>query len=53
MYKLKCLEMCKNIYGLIHVFLSDRLQRLNLDGQSSNWSHNEASVPQASILGPL
>ena len=53
MYKLKSLGICGNYYGLIHSLLSDRHQRDVLNGQSSNWSHIEARVPQGSILGPL
>ena len=53
MYKLKSLGICGNCYGLIHSFLSDRLQRVFLNGQSSNWSQIKAGVPQGSILGPL
>ena len=53
MYKLKTLGICGNHYGLIHSFLSDRHQRVVLNGQSSKWSHIKAGVPQGSILGPL
>ena len=53
MYKLKTLGICGNYYGLIHSFLSDRRQRVVLNGQSSKWSHIKARVPQGSILGPL
>ena len=53
MYKLKTLGICGNYCGLIHSFLSDRHQRVVLNGQSSKWSHIKAGVPQGSILGPL
>ena len=53
MYKIKSLGICGNYYGLIHSFLSDRHQRVVISGQSSNWSHIEARVPQGSILEPL
>ena len=53
MYKLNCLGICGNYYGLIHSFLSDRHQRMFLNGQSSNWSQVRAGVPQGSIMGPL
>ena len=56
-YKLKTLRICGNYYGLIHSFLSDRHQRVVLNGQrkmaTSKWSHVKARVPQGSILGPL
>ena len=43
----------ENCYGLMHSFLSDRHQRVVLNGQSSKWSHIKAEVPQGSILRPL
>ena len=46
MYKLKNSGMCGNYYGLLHSFLSDRYQRVDRNGQSSNWSHIKAGVPQ-------
>ena len=53
MYKLKSLGIRGNYYGLIHLFLSDRHQGVVLNGQSSNWLHIKAEVPQGSILGSL
>ena len=53
MYKLKCLSICGNYYGLIYSFLSDRHQRVVLNGQSSIWSHIRAGDTQGLILGPL
>ena len=53
MYKLKSSGTCGNYYRLLHSFLSDRHQRVVLNGQSSNWSQIEAGVPQGSILVPL
>ena len=50
MYKLKTLGSCGNSYGLIHSFLSDRHQRVVLNGQSSKLSHIKAGVAQGSIL---
>ena len=47
------LGICGNYHGLIHSFLSDRHQRVVLSGQSSNWSHTEAGVPEGSILGSI
>ena len=38
---------------LIKSFLSNRFQRVVLDGQTSNWKEVLAGVPQGSILGPL
>ena len=53
MYKLKTSGICGNYYWLIHSFVSDRHQRVVLNGQSFKWSHIKAGVPQGSILGPL
>ena len=39
--------------GLIGSFLSDRFQRVLLNGQTSKWSQIKAGVPQGSVLGPL
>ena len=53
MYKLKRLGICGKCYWLIHSFLNDRLQRVVLNAQCSNWSKIKAGFPQVSILGPL
>ena len=52
-YKLKCNGVSGNILCLISSFLSDRYQRVVLNGQSSTWAKLHAGVPQGSILGPL
>ena len=38
---------------LVYSYLSDKHQRVVLNGQSSNWSHVKAGVPQSSFLGLL
>ena len=41
---------------LLHIlsdFLSNRKQRVVLNGQNSSWNNVHAGVPQESILGPL
>ena len=53
MYKLNTLGICGNYYGLVHSFLGDRHQRMNLNGQSSKLSHIKAGVSQGLIIGPL
>ena len=53
MYKLKTLGIFENYFLLIHSFLSDRHQRVVLNGQCSKWSHIKTWFPQGSILGPL
>ena len=34
-------------------YLSDRKQRVIIDGQSSEWISVKAGVPQGCVLGPL
>ena len=34
-------------------FLSDRLQRVIVDGEASDWSVVESGVPQGTVLGPI
>ena len=53
MQKLNCLGICGNYHGLTHLFLSNRHQRLVLNGQSTNWSQIKAGIPQGLILEPL
>ena len=53
LFKLKRLGLSEKFYGLINSFLSNRRQRVILNGQSSKWSPIKTGVPQESILGPL
>ena len=41
------------LLSLLRDFLSDRVQRVTLDGHNSTWIRITAGVPQGSILGPL
>ena len=42
-----------NLLGLLSSFLSDRKQKVILNGQTPEWRNVTASVPQGSILGPV
>ena len=44
--------ICGEYLALIDSFLSDRFQRVLLNGQTSKWSQIKAGVPQGSALGP-
>ena len=52
-FKLKSYGINGNLLGMIKDFLSERLQRVVINGQTSSWEQILAGVPQGSILGPL
>ena len=52
-YKLKCNGVSGDLLLLIQNFLSDRQQRVVLNGKCSNWATVSAGMPQGSVLGPL
>ena len=49
-YKLKRNGITGDLLRLIESFLSDRYQRVVLNGQTSNWNKIKAGVPQGSII---
>ena len=51
--KLKLNGIDGQIYLLIENFLSERYQRVVLNGKASPWKRVSAGVPQGSVLGPL
>ena len=52
-YKLRQYGFSGNLLALLTDFLSNRKQRVVLNGQHSSWADINAGVPQGSILGPL
>ena len=53
LYKLKRNGINGGLLKLIERFLSDKHQRVVLNGPTSKWNKTTAGVPQGSILGPL
>ena len=53
LYKLKCNGVNGNLFTLIESYLTDRKQRVVLNGKCSEWAPICAGVPQGSVLGPL
>ena len=52
-FKLKQCGINGALLNWFHDYLSDRLQRVVVEGQSSSCGHIKARVPQGSVLGPL
>lgn len=53
LFKLESLGVRDPLLSWIRSYLTNRKQRVVIDGQSSNWREMEAGVPQGSVLGPL
>ena len=52
-FKIKSFGISGDLLELIKNFLSNRFQRVVLNGQTSEWEKINAGVPQGSILGLL
>ena len=53
LFKLKRIGIDGQLYMLLKNYLTNRKQRVVLNGKSSSWAHIKAGVPQGSVLGPL
>ena len=53
MFKLKQIGIEGQALDIVKDFLTNREQRVVIDGQFSEWAPITAGVPQGSILGPL
>ena len=52
-FKLQSIGKSASLLSLIESFLSNRFQRVLLNGQASEWLPIKAGAPQGSILGSL
>ena len=52
-FKLKSIGIEGEMINILGNFLSERMQRVAMNGSTSQWAKVEAGVPQGSILGPI
>ena len=53
LHKLKCYGVDGNFHNILENYLTNRKQKVVLNGQTSTWLNINAGVPQGSVLGPL
>ncbi len=53
LYKIKNYSIKGHLFDWVQSFLSNRFQRVSVDGQYSNFTQVLSGVPQGSVLGPL
>ena len=53
LFKLKQNGIDGKLLALLSNYLSNRRQKVVLNGKSSGWAHIQSGVPQGSVLGPL
>jgi hypothetical protein len=51
--KLKSVGISGLLYSWFESYLTNRYQRVSVNGSNSDWGETEAGVPQGSVLGPL
>ena len=53
LFKLKSIGVCGSVMSICREFLSNRRQRVVVDGATSEWIQIVSGVPQGNVLGPL